>query len=152
MTDPVPSILREYDPTHGMFGDIGGTFEEMTPDRVVVALDVDARHHQPFGLLHGGVHCVLVETAASAGAGLWAISKGNVAVVGVSNSTDFLRSHREGRIIAVATPIHRGRTQQLWQVVVSRESDGKTVARGQVRLQNIVDPAAISAMIEAPPE
>jgi 1,4-dihydroxy-2-naphthoyl-CoA hydrolase len=38
---------------------------------------------------------------------------------------------------AVAEPIHAGRTQQLWQVVLSRAEDGKPVARGQVRLQQL---------------
>jgi 1,4-dihydroxy-2-naphthoyl-CoA hydrolase len=37
----------------------------------------------------------------------------------------------------VAEPIQQGRTQQLWQVVITRGQDGKAVARGQVRLQNI---------------
>jgi hypothetical protein len=37
----------------------------------------------------------------------------------------------------VAEPIQQGRTQQLWQVVITRAQDGKAVARGQVRLQNI---------------
>jgi acyl-coenzyme A thioesterase PaaI-like protein len=40
-------------------------------------------------------------------------------------------------LLGRATPIHRGRTQQLWQVDVTRESDGKLVAQGQVRLQNV---------------
>ena len=57
--------------------------------------------------------------------------------VGVSNQTDFIRATTEGVLIGLATPIHRGRTQQLWQVAVTREDDGKLVARGQVRLQNI---------------
>jgi acyl-coenzyme A thioesterase PaaI-like protein len=57
--------------------------------------------------------------------------------VGVSNQTDFLRSTRDGVLLGSATPIHRGRTQQLWQVTVTRQEDGKLVARGQVRLQNI---------------
>jgi 1,4-dihydroxy-2-naphthoyl-CoA hydrolase len=37
----------------------------------------------------------------------------------------------------VAEPIQQGRTQQLWRVVITRAEDGKAVARGQVRLQNI---------------
>jgi uncharacterized protein (TIGR00369 family) len=57
--------------------------------------------------------------------------------VGVSNQTDFLRATRDGVLVGSATPIHRGRTQQLWEVDVVREEDGKLVARGQVRLQNI---------------
>jgi 1,4-dihydroxy-2-naphthoyl-CoA hydrolase len=58
-------------------------------------------------------------------------------VVGVANATDFLRAHREGRVDLVAEPVHTGRTQQLWQVVISRATDGKPVARGQVRLQQL---------------
>jgi 1,4-dihydroxy-2-naphthoyl-CoA hydrolase len=44
----------------------------------------------------------------------------------------------------VATPIHRGRTQQLWQVTIVRDDDGALVARGQVRLQNITDMAVLA--------
>jgi uncharacterized protein (TIGR00369 family) len=57
--------------------------------------------------------------------------------VGVSNLTDFLRPHRAGRLSVIATPIHQGRTQQLWQVEIRRPEDEKLVARGQVRLQNV---------------
>ncbi|HZQ30373.1 MAG TPA: PaaI family thioesterase, partial [Mycobacterium sp.] len=57
-------------------------------------------------------------------------------VVGVSNHTDFLRSARDGRLTAVGTPIHRGRLQQLWLVEITDEQ-GRLVARGQVRLQNL---------------
>jgi uncharacterized protein (TIGR00369 family) len=57
-------------------------------------------------------------------------------VVGVSNQTDFLRSVRDGRLTATGTPIHRGRSQQLWLVEVTDEQD-RLVARGQVRLQNL---------------
>jgi 1,4-dihydroxy-2-naphthoyl-CoA hydrolase len=37
---------------------------------------------------------------------------------------------------ATATPIHRGRSQQLWLVDVCDEQN-RLVARGQVRLQNL---------------
>jgi uncharacterized protein (TIGR00369 family) len=57
-------------------------------------------------------------------------------VVGVSNTTDFLRAVREGRLTATATPVHRGRSQQLWQVEVT-DASTRLVARGQVRLQNL---------------
>lgn len=57
-------------------------------------------------------------------------------MVGVNNSTDFLRAVREGTLTGEATPLHQGRLQQLWQVVVTDET-GRLVARGQVRLQNL---------------
>jgi acyl-coenzyme A thioesterase PaaI-like protein len=57
--------------------------------------------------------------------------------VGVTNVTDFLRPQASGRLRVVATAIHQGRTQQLWQVEISRPGDDKLIARGQVRLQNV---------------
>lgn len=98
---------------------------------------INENHHQPYGVVHGGVYCTLIETLASTGAALWAMESGLAGCVGVSNQTDFIRAITEGVLIGSATPIHRGRTQQLWQVTVTRENDGKLVARGQVRLQNV---------------
>jgi 1,4-dihydroxy-2-naphthoyl-CoA hydrolase len=102
-------------------------------DKVVAAWDVRPDMHQPYGIVHGGVHCSVIETVASYGAALW-FSDGQV--VGVSNQTDFLRPVREGRLTATGTPIHRGRLQQLWLVEI-RDSTDRMVARGQVRLQNL---------------
>jgi 1,4-dihydroxy-2-naphthoyl-CoA hydrolase len=108
---------------------------EESAERVVGRLEAGPRHHQPYGILHGGVYCSIVEDVASRGAGQSVLERGGVGVVGVANSTDFLRSHGEGELRAVAEPIHQSRTQQIWQVVISRTSDGKAVARGQVRFQ-----------------
>jgi uncharacterized protein (TIGR00369 family) len=80
------------------------------------------------------VYCAAVETAASWGAALWYGERGKV--VGVSNTTDFLRSVRDGVLTATATPVHRGRSQQLWQVEIT-DAATRLVARGQVRLQNL---------------
>lgn len=112
---------------------------EAAPDLVRCRLEVTEIHHQPYGLVHGGVHCAIVETLASTGAALWAMEHGMLGCVGVSNTTDFVRPMRRGVLIGEAKPIHRGRTQQLWQVHITREADSKLVARGQVRLQNLID-------------
>ncbi|HEX9848598.1 MAG TPA: PaaI family thioesterase [Acidimicrobiia bacterium] len=102
-------------------------------------LVVNENHHQPYGVVHGGVYCTMIETLASTGAALWAISQGMAGAVGLTNKTDFIRATSDGVLIGKATPIHRGRTQQLWQVDITRESDGKLAAQGQVRLQNVSD-------------
>jgi 1,4-dihydroxy-2-naphthoyl-CoA hydrolase len=57
-------------------------------------------------------------------------------VVGVNNNTDFFRAVAEGDLTSTATPLHRGRSQQLW-VVETRDTQDRLVARGQVRLQNL---------------
>jgi 1,4-dihydroxy-2-naphthoyl-CoA hydrolase len=117
---------------------VGLEYDEIGSDRVTGRVVVDERHHQPTGVVHGGVYTTVVESLASYGAALWAYENlGGQIAVGLSNTTDFLRAHRSGTLRAVAEPVHRGRSQQLWQVTISRESDGKSVARGQVRLQNV---------------
>jgi 1,4-dihydroxy-2-naphthoyl-CoA hydrolase len=114
---------------------LGLTFEEVGPDLVVANFDAGPDLHQPWGNVHGGVFAAVIETVATTGAYAAVKERGQLAV-GVTNITDFLRPHREGTLRAVAEPLHRGKIQQLWQVVIERE-DGKGVARGQVRLQNI---------------
>ncbi|MFU8839949.1 MAG: PaaI family thioesterase [Nitriliruptoraceae bacterium] len=121
---------------------LGLVWDRISLAEVVGHLEVDERHRQPYGIVHGGVWCAVVESLASVAAALQVAASGRF-VVGVSNSTDFLRSHREGRVDAVATPVHVGRTQQLWQVVLSRADDGVPIARGQVRLANI-DPTQVA--------
>ena len=111
-------------------------FDQRTPTRVTGSVAADERHHQPWGLVHGGLYTTVVETFATTGA-FEAVKESGQRAVGVANSTDFLRPHSSGRLSVVATPVHQGRTQQLWQVEISRPDDGKLVARGQVRLQNL---------------
>ncbi|MEY3019585.1 MAG: hypothetical protein RLZZ272_569, partial [Actinomycetota bacterium] len=103
-------------------GTLGLVWDTFGPGRVAAHLVADARHHQPDGIVHGGVWCAMVESLASVGAALEVLGRG-LAPVGVSNATDFLHAHREGRVDGVATPLHVGRTQQLWQVVLTRSED-----------------------------
>lgn len=111
-------------------------FEERGADRVTGSVAADERHHQPWGLVHGGLYTTVIETFATTGAYEAVSSRGQLAV-GVAQQTDFVRPHRGGRLEVTAAPIHQGRTQQLWQVELRRAEDEKLVARGTVRLQNV---------------
>jgi 1,4-dihydroxy-2-naphthoyl-CoA hydrolase len=112
------------------------TFESVGPNRVVAWIELGPDQHTPWGVVHGGAYTTAIESAASVGASAAVLDRGQFAV-GVNNVTDFLRPHKSGRVKVVAEPIHQGATQQLWQVIISRADDGKVVARGQVRLQNV---------------
>ena len=111
-------------------------FEQITPTRVSGSVAADERHHQPWGIVHGGLYTAVVETFPTTGAYEAVKDRGQIAV-GVANATDFIRPHRTGRLTVLAVPIQQGRTQQLWSVEMRRNEDDKLIARGQVRLQNI---------------
>ena len=112
---------------------IGLRFVRASRDEVVAEYTVDERHLQPYGIVHGGVHCGVVETVCSTGAAMDALPRGQ-SVVGLENHTSFVRAVRAGRRITVtATPVTRGRRSQLWEAV-SRDEDGKIVSSGRVRL------------------
>jgi 1,4-dihydroxy-2-naphthoyl-CoA hydrolase len=121
---------------------IGLALADVGPDRVTATLPITENLLQPYGILHGGVLCSLVETLASVGAALWYADRGNV--VGVSNHTDFLRASRSGTLDAVATPIHRGRSSQLWLVEVT-DTESRLIARGQLRVANIENADRLAA-------
>ncbi len=109
---------------------------EATGSRVTGHVELGPDQHTPWGVVHGGLYCSVVESAASIGASTAVQEHGQFAV-GVNNNTDFIRSMTSGRLDVVAEPVQQGRTQQLWQVLLTRADDGKLVARGQVRLQNV---------------
>jgi uncharacterized protein (TIGR00369 family) len=111
-------------------------WETIGPTRVVGSVAADERHHQPWGIVHGGLYTTVIETFATTGA-FQAVKDRGMQPVGVANATDFLRPHRAGRLVVEAVAIHQGRTQQLWQVELRRSDDEKLVARGHVRLQNL---------------
>ena len=115
---------------------IGLTYTELSPDGVRAQLVVVPDLHQPMGIVHGGVWCSMVESMASVSAFLWLERNAGGNVVGVNNSTDFLRAITEGTAYGVSEPIHRGRLQQLWLVSITDDSE-RLIARGQVRLQNL---------------
>ena len=122
----------------GLNHTLGFKLDEASGDRVEASFTVGPQHLQPYGIVHGGVYCSMVESIASIGGALWFGDRGKV--VGAANHTNFLRAVREGTLRATATPIHRGRSQQLWLVEIKDEQD-RVAARGEVRLQNLADTA-----------
>jgi uncharacterized protein (TIGR00369 family) len=128
--------LPSFDQPGAFLKALGMTFESVGPDRVVGWIELGSDQHTPWGVVHGGAYTTAIESAASVGASAAVLDRGQFAV-GVNNSTDFLRPLVRGRVKVVAEPIHQGTTQQLWQVIISRADDGKVLARGQVRLQNV---------------
>lgn len=131
MSKDFAAVLNET--PEGWLQAMGVTITLATRDEVRCELTVGTEHLQGYGIVHGGVHCGLIESLASIGAYLFAQEKGQH-VVGLENNTSFIRAVRTGtRLHAVATPVTRGRRTQVWQAEVLDEQE-RIVATGRVRL------------------
>ncbi|MBP3947529.1 PaaI family thioesterase [Corynebacterium sp. Marseille-P3884] len=106
---------------------IGLTFTEFGPEKMVATVKAAPKHHQPAGVVNGGVFCSIGETMGSF-AGF--VAAGGP-VVGMNNSTDLLRSVTDEVIEAEVTPVHVGRRTQLWRTEM--RCDGKLVAVSTLR-------------------
>jgi len=112
---------------------MGVTITHATKDEVRAELVTGPEHMQGYGIVHGGVHCGLIESLASIGAALFALPQGRH-VVGLENNTSFIRAVRIGvKLRAISTPITRGQRTQVWEARVIDEED-RVVATGRVRL------------------
>ena len=130
--DSMPKLDR---PPRKFMQATGLVLDDVQSSHVTGWINLGPEHHQPWGLVHGGVYTTAIEGAASVGASTAARERGLVAV-GVNNNTNFLRSMTEGRVTVDARALQQGRSQQLWEVRITDDRD-RLVAIGQVRLQNI---------------
>lgn len=118
----------------------GFVIDEVSSTSLRAHAELGPDHHTEWGTIHGGVYASLVESAGGAGAG-HAVAELDQVAVGVHNGTDFLRATTGGRVEIVAEALFQGRSQQLWDVVITQSDTGKVLARGQLRLQNIPKPS-----------
>lgn len=93
---------------------------EIGSDFLTATMPVNARVHQPMGLLHGGATVALAETVASYAAHFF-VGDPSKEVRGIEITANHLKSKKDGLVTATARPIHRGRTTQLWEVRVTDE-------------------------------
>lgn len=94
----------------------------MEKERVVMSMPVDERTHQPYGYLHGGASVLLAETVASIG-GTLHVDLNKQAVFGMEINANHIRSKREGKVVAVGTPVHVGKTTMVWNIEIRDELD-----------------------------
>ena len=102
------------------------------PEEIAAELEIDARHLQPYGLVHGGVYASMIESVCSAGTALHVMSQGQSAV-GLENTTSFLKAVREGVLRCTARPLVRGRRTHVWNAEI-HDDRGRLVATGRVRM------------------
>ncbi len=130
--DLPPDFVAILNALPGWVQEMGIVILSATADEVTCEWEVGQKHHQGYGIVHGGVHCGVIETLASIGAAAVAFPRGQ-RVVGLENNTSFIRAVRSGRLHAAARPVTRGRSTQVWEGWIRDEQD-RLVAQGRVRL------------------
>lgn len=98
-------------------------FESFDDQSITASMPVDARTHQPYGLLHGGASVVLAETLGSM-ASYHCIDTSRFYCVGLEVNANHLRALRSGRVTGVCRPVHLGRSTHVWDIRLHGE-DGK---------------------------
>ena len=114
-------IINGLNSRRGLLDTLEMDVAEATKERVVVTMPVSPRHLQPRGYLHGGASLALAETAASIGASLNAPS--GMVAFGQEINANHIRSVQDGLLTATATPVHVGRTSQVWEIYIRDERD-----------------------------
>lgn len=109
-----------------MMEGIGIKFTDVGDDFVRATMPVNEKTKQPIGIMHGGASCVLAETIGSTAAN-YCVDQKTHYCVGLSISTSHIRSVREGVVTGTATPIHLGRSTQIWNIDI-HDAQGKLVS------------------------
>lgn len=121
MTTPFSDEILEHIRDNTVMGTLGIELVEASGERVVMALDVGPKVHQPYGFLHGGVSALLGETCASIGA--WLAAGLDSQALGIEVNANHLRPVRSGRIVATGVPIRQGRTIAVWDTRIVDDAE-----------------------------
>ena len=96
------------------FTDVGKNF-------LKARMPVNSKVHQPDGVLHGGATAALAESVGSAA--VFVLNEDpNIQVRGIEITANHLKSISKGYVYAIASPIHQGKTIQLWEIRVEDEN------------------------------
>jgi len=99
---------------------LGIRITERGEDFLRGTMPVDARTHQPYGLLHGGASVALAETLGSTAAML-TLDPEQELTVGLDINANHVRGVRSGTVTGTARPLHIGRTTQVWEIRIENE-------------------------------
>ena len=112
--DFTPQMLNEGPKNHiGTL--LGIEFTEVGDDFLCATMPVDARTHQPAGILHGGASVVLAETLGSI-ASYMCIDPDKYIAVGLEVNANHLRPVSSGLVKGICKPIHIGGKTHIWEI------------------------------------
>ena len=95
---------------------LGIEFIDVGDDFLTARMPFTGKISQPMGVMHGGASAALAETVASAAAN-YCVDSSKVCV-GLELNINHLRPLKNGHADAVATPLHLGKTTQVWEIKI----------------------------------
>jgi 1,4-dihydroxy-2-naphthoyl-CoA hydrolase len=121
--DPIPTLndlnLRSKDT---MAEWIGIEYCDIGPDYLVARMPADHRTFQPLKMINGGAYCTLAETVGSMAANL-CIDRSKKVALGLDINANHLKSVSQGFVYGKATPLHIGKTTQVWEIKITNEKN-----------------------------
>jgi uncharacterized protein (TIGR00369 family) len=87
----------------------------------------------PNGFLHAATVVALADTSCGYGC-VAALPQGASGFTTIELKANFLGTARDGAIRCLATPVHLGRTTQVWDAVVTLEGSEKTAEGSQKKI------------------
>ncbi len=112
---------------HKLPGHLGIVITEVSQSRVGGELPVVESLLAPNGYLHAGTVVTLADTLSGYGC-VANLPEGASGFTTIELKSNHLGTTLQGTIVGVATPVHRGRTTQVWDAVVTHKESGRTLA------------------------
>lgn len=108
-------------------GFLGIEITRVGDGEVAARLPVKPHHLAPNGFLHAGSVIALADTAAGYACAA-NLPEGANSFTTIELKSNHLGTARDGAIACVAKAAHLGKTTQVWDVLVTNEANGKTIA------------------------
>jgi uncharacterized protein (TIGR00369 family) len=108
-------------------GHLGIVITHVSASEVRSELAVNRLLMAPNGFLHAGTVVTLADTSAGYGC-IANMPDGATGFTTIELKSNHLGTARDGTIECSATPVHLGRTTQVWDAVVTHRESGKTMA------------------------
>lgn len=106
---------------NSLMDQLGIEFIAIQDGEMSAKMPVDARTHQPMGIMHGGASAALAESVASVAANC-CVEEGKYCV-GLELNINHIRAVRSGFVIATAKPLHLGKSTQVWEIKIVNEAE-----------------------------
>jgi uncharacterized protein (TIGR00369 family) len=126
----MPATTREHFQSFGaghLPGHLGVEILTVSAALVESRMSVQKKVMAPNGYLHAASVVALADTSCGYGC-VASLPQGASGFTTIELKSNFLGTARDGAILCRATPLHLGRTTQVWNAVVTSEASGAPIA------------------------